>query len=125
MKGMGNPEIFPIEGGSGLPQSSRPSQVSPFVCDFENWAQAGRGPRCRMPEQFPTASYSVREAMVATEHFQHQCQEWGRHPEGEAHVGAPSMATAHTLPVCHLPGWALALHSGVTLFLSGMAPGLP
>lgn len=83
-----------MEGGSGLPQSSRPSQVSPFVCDFENWARTGRGPRCRMPEQFPTASYSVREAMVATEHFQHRCQEWGRHPEGEAHVGAPSMATA-------------------------------
>lgn len=97
MKGTGNPEILPMEGSSGLPQSSRPSQVSPFVCDFENGARAGRGLRCcSVPEQFPTALYSVREAMVATEHFQHRCQEWGRHPEKEAHVGAPSMATAQS-----------------------------
>lgn len=38
---------------------------------------------------------------------------------------SPQAMSWHTLTVCHLQGRALALHSGVTLFLSGMAPGLP
>lgn len=55
--------------------------------------------------------------MVATEHFPHRCQEWGRHPEGEAHVGAPSMATAQSSgnELAHTPSMSPA----------GLGPGSP
>lgn len=36
----------------------------------------------------------------------------------------PAAVSWHTRTVCHLPGWTLALNSGVTLFLSRKAPDL-
>lgn len=38
---------------------------------------------------------------------------------------SPQVTSWHTLTVYHLLRWAQALHSGVTLFLGGMAAGLP
>lgn len=50
VKGIGDLEVLPREGGSGPLSASRLSQVSRFVRDFETWAQFGRGPRdCSTP----------------------------------------------------------------------------